>query len=733
MTSKKCISMGLKMNGLSGTSAVAAAAAVAAAMNGNSNMNHNMNGHKLKAEKNSQGNNLDTTASTFMNQSMAAVENFIKAGGGLANANSFLPMVPNLQNLPKYENYSVMNAALLASFPFLPINLNPYHIQNLLKLTSNAGVPNLNSPLIHNSNDSSNDNDNIDDDLDHHHNNNHHKDENDDDHQLRQQRHVEEKMMSLNARHNSNNNNHHYHHFNHRHKVNGHNDDDRNLSPHSSANPEDLIEEVNENDESKLVMDINEDEKASSLSPRRSGNGDKQEENDFDDDEPMNGHRNDMSPQTESRHDKSPSPMTSIADVAASAVIKQENSGDDSRNDDSLRCQHCDKVFNHPAEHLQHETVLCDSLLMRKHEGLMMHMVEAMNNSMNMNINEEDTDDRESKVSTESERKVRVRTAISDEQQAVLKEYYTINPRPNREDFRNIAQRLMLDARVVQVWFQNNRSRERKQNGVSHQHSFKSEGEDEPLDLSMKGKDMTTDAPTTSPRYGTVPMQHNSNNNHDAAVLNLSRKMNQFSPIFAHNFNADFLSRQIPSPNEAVVSHLPTAARNGMAFGNLPLGLPLERLLQFTPEMARNPLLMMKSEQRSPANSLSPGSSEKRSWKDEESRSFDEMLNHHHHQQQQQHHQQTPYQSQRRMPKMKSEIPPDSSEFQFACDICDKAFRKQSSLARHKYEHSGEFPHTKLNIFNQHHNTLSLPSVVVFFVTHKVPKLRFNEFYNCSH
>lgn len=600
MTSKKCISTGLKMNGLG------------AVMNGNSsNMNQMNGGHKMKSDKKQQQNAL---GQNFMNQSLAAVENLMKSGGMLPNTNSFLPMLPNLQNLPKYEkyDYGVMNAAYLASFsnPFYPMNINPYHIQNLLKL---AGVPNLNSPLM-----------------------------DDESHQTKES-----------------------------------NDDPKSPSDHHS-NPEDLIEEVNENEESKLIMDIRDEYEQQ----QRQQNKIKYDQKDVhdedkhqidnsdnehdDEDEPMHD-EHDMSPRNES-HEKSPSP---------SGIIKQEQSGDESRND-SLRCRHCDKVFNHPAEHLQHETVLCNSWMMKKHEGLMMHMVDSMNI-------DDDMDDQESKISTESERKVRVRTAISEEQQATLKDYYAINPRPNREDFRNIAQRLMLEARVVQVWFQNNRSRERKQNGISQHFKHESHtpgatgSEEQPLDLSMK-KEMMTDTPTTSPRYGIVPMQHNNN---DDSAINLSRKMAPFSPLFQSHFNADFLSRQIPSPNEAV-SHLPTAARNGMAY-NLPLGLPLERLLQFTPEMARNPLLMMKSDPRSPANSLSPGSSEKRSWKDDESRSYDE-------------HQQ-PYQPQRRMPKMKSEIPPDSNEFQFVCDLCDKAFRKQSSLARHKYEHSGKYIKTIIILF----------------------------------
>ena len=32
----------------------------------------------------------------------------------------------------------------------------------------------------------------------------------------------------------------------------------------------------------------------------------------------------------------------------------------------------------------------------------------------------------------------------------------------------------------------------------------------------------------------------------------------------------------------------------------------------------------------------------------------------------------------------------DTEEGMYACDQCDKIFSKQSSLARHKYEHSGK-------------------------------------------
>jgi hypothetical protein len=61
------------------------------------------------------------------------------------------------------------------------------------------------------------------------------------------------------------------------------------------------------------------------------------------------------------------------------------------------------------------------------------------------------------------ERKVRVRTLISDEQLSVLKTHYLMNPRPKREDLEKIADQIGHPFKVVKVWFQNSRARDRRE------------------------------------------------------------------------------------------------------------------------------------------------------------------------------------------------------------------------------------------------------------------------------
>ena len=58
----------------------------------------------------------------------------------------------------------------------------------------------------------------------------------------------------------------------------------------------------------------------------------------------------------------------------------------------------------------------------------------------------------------------RVRTFITAQQLKVLKSVYLSTPRPDLAERHRISEVTELDMRVVQVWFQNRRAKERRQN-----------------------------------------------------------------------------------------------------------------------------------------------------------------------------------------------------------------------------------------------------------------------------
>ncbi|XP_050434706.1 zinc finger protein 1-like isoform X2 [Adelges cooleyi] len=107
------------------------------------------------------------------------------------------------------------------------------------------------------------------------------------------------------------------------------------------------------------------------------------------------------------------------------------------------------------------------------------------------------TDDEHRPCTTEEEdsidqdgRKIRVRSQIADDQLAVLKECYATNPRPKREELCRIADRIGFSVRVVQVWFQNNRARDRREGRLVHMPyspaTVSQSHAEQPLDLSTK-------------------------------------------------------------------------------------------------------------------------------------------------------------------------------------------------------------------------------------------------------
>lgn len=70
------------------------------------------------------------------------------------------------------------------------------------------------------------------------------------------------------------------------------------------------------------------------------------------------------------------------------------------------------------------------------------------------------TDDDDDDMS--DRKKYRMRSLISDEQQIALKGRYRQNPRPSKEEQVAIAKEIGFSKRVVQVWFQNMRARDRR-------------------------------------------------------------------------------------------------------------------------------------------------------------------------------------------------------------------------------------------------------------------------------
>lgn len=601
MTSKKCISLGLKMNGASST---------------NHHKSNNSGKHK-------QDSLLSKQQNRYLNNEKAP--------------SPFLPF-PN-----GYENAAA--AAFLASFPnpFLPmapLNPSPFSIQRLLEQT--AAMDSI-----------------------------------------------------LKSTHNKNNNN-----------------NEERKSPSLHSNPEDMIEEVNDEpeEEPRLIMDV--DDSESKLPIKH-----EMEHSPFSSDQsPKNEHSpvyksllDHMSEQIMRLKNREIEERQPRERSRSPFGVKQENTAE------ILQCGRCEKTFNHPTELVQHEKMLCNSLQIfnKRHDDFHRATTQmtAVNNIVTGgNIpffsgpsgSEDDNEDRESKLSSESERKVRVRTAISEDQQTILKQRYAINARPSREEFRIIADQLRLDPRVVQVWFQNNRSRERKlgcygkqiqppqvvpnnfyQANVTPLVNAPTVAElDQPLDLTVKKESpiIKQQTPSTSPRYGTAPIMTN-NDTHEEAI-NLSQKPPKMDirQAYPYAFNSDLMLRQIPSPNEAQTM-IPHRQSNPFMLPGNGLGLmPMERLLQFTPEMARNQLLNLKPTiDGNQICSISPSSSDKRSWKDDDSRvSYDDdkMSG-------------TSGMGKRLYASSDIKEPPNS-EGMYVCDLCDKAFHKQSSLARHKYEHSGK-------------------------------------------
>ncbi|XP_072939406.1 zinc finger protein 1 isoform X2 [Epargyreus clarus] len=475
----------------------------------------------------------------------------------------------------------------------------------------------------------------------------------------------------------------------------------------SSGDPEDLIEEVTEEDDKRsegsaeLVMDIEDDDALSVKKEQDDRETDLGSPQNFES-VPLNNNDHDV--------DNNHTGFNTILQSVNASVTKHffkanmENSSPDSKNntleplpppqwvvkqepEDSHQCLKCNATFNTKDELLEHDKLVCGNMF-RKHEGLAAQVAEtvALNRleaeirasiQSGVSASEDEDfgrDERDDKSSlTDSDRKIRVRTALSEEQQTILKEHYAVNPRPNRDEFKKIAHQISLDSRVVQVWFQNNRARVRRMTQTVAM-------SDQPLDLSTKKSNVSvTSSPSPSP-----PCSISVTHSDSEEAVNLSQKSSrsttphhtQFLNTYPHS-NCSSLSftdfGQSPSPGENINGHKRLLSQK------IPISpiLPMDKLLQYNDiANARSPILGMHMPSDTTRQDSSP-SYERHPWGDElqtpiefDDKAFVLKKN-----------------------KMKKGTEFKEGEGQFVCDQCDKTFVKQSSLARHKYEHSGQRPY----------------------------------------
>ncbi|XP_063230752.1 zinc finger protein 1 isoform X2 [Bacillus rossius redtenbacheri] len=389
---------------------------------------------------------------------------------------------------------------------------------------------------------------------------------------------------------------------------------------------------------------------------------------------------------------------------------------DNSTRSDAFSCGQCGKKLESSVELDHHERYSCDG----KSEGLAAKLEEAVTvKTEELSINgacsgsDGVTEDEGESVTTtdqvsEDGRKVRVRSLIADEHLIVLKEHYAANPRPKKDELLRIADKIGFSVRVVQVWFQNTRARDRREGKLVHvpyapllTMPLPCE---QPLDLSTKkfSRHSATSSPASSPT---------AHSDSGEEAINLSRKPPSLLP-YQHSSCSS-------SPSPLSYDGISNGASNGSRLARI-LAQPSHRLLNGAVSLISMDRLMYPPRSPLPismfglagmengrACSSSPNS-DRRSWKQgyvdggdtdeaDDSRALsldtdhaggeeDGLLPLKRH----------------KMPlgacATKGSPPPPADgadpegQRPHKCDVCSKAFKHKHHLTEHKRLHSGEKP-----------------------------------------
>ncbi|CDW51833.1 zinc finger protein [Trichuris trichiura] len=331
-------------------------------------------------------------------------------------------------------------------------------------------------------------------------------------------------------------------------------------------------------------------------------------------------------------------------------------------------------------------------------------------------------------------RPLRYRNYLADEQVQVLVQHFRTNPFPTKQELNSLAERLGIGKRVVQVWFQNSRAKERR----SHRNvaGFPANGGHaanlgnawmywnanqattaamaaamlqlratwwSPLNSYIWQSPMQQPPPTASPQNVAIDQPLDLSNKNPGRCNSKSASSSSVTSIFPK------LSSHLAGGNSLMTngndllgfmhqdSHLVNRALQqvgtvSMTAGDStpsPSGTTLERS-DLSNHSATEELSPCSGATCSSGGSASgtpvwPGAYAKNLlfstiYPDgHQKRSLDEVVN-----------DLSETQLKRRRSWKQHKV---DEEGLYACDQCDKMFGKQSSLARHKYEHSGQRPY----------------------------------------
>lgn len=281
----------------------------------------------------------------------------------------------------------------------------------------------------------------------------------------------------------------------------------------------------------------------------------------------------------------------------------------------------------------------------------------------------------------------RIRSLISGEHKQILREVYQRNSRPSKADFERLAKRMPFPKRVIQVWFQNMRARDRRKARVMASKGLATEasrdaaedgatqlqqpavqpplcsddGEElmpcEPLDLSTKSIVHPEEALnlSTRDRSGSSATETGSL---DSKIGGDGSGSTELSPNKVFSFyvarKAELFVPQNASPGGSADAEL-SGSLNEIGQPQHPNDSETTHSDVSRLEIQCDPMEIDSQATGECDEDLAPSSKKglRRSWKGHK-------------------------------------VSPDQELY--ACDQCDKMFGKQSSLARHKYEHSGQRP-----------------------------------------